>query len=299
MSFDKETGEVLEDDWSADKECTKLKKYFDYRQCFISRMPEETSGAFWDQTIYSPRDTGKNMTLPLKKGLDPEKYGSYSREQFAYFFIYKALKKGKEVLEFAPVPVRVASEVKQMDGALEEYACRLSEDSGLEFVEVIRPKIYKYQLMEMEGSRLYLTGKKEARNATQFAFNRQETAIANAIYDEKSELQLDASSLDELFLLIVESLMKYSPKLFTALNIDSWKDSFFTLGAEDRKALIKTLIAIGGGKANVADLTAAGGSKHAGHLAPTYSMILTKGEGITFVDQSITGMFERRTHIGL
>ena len=261
-------------------------------------MPEETSGAFWDQTIYSPRDTGKNMALPLKKGLDPEKYGSYSREQFAYFFIYKALKKGKEVLEFAPVPVRVASEVKQMDGALEEYAFKLAENSGLDFVEVIRPKIYKYQLMEMEGSKLYLTGKKEARNATQFAFNRQETAIAKAIYDEKSETQVDANSLDELFLLIIESLMKYSPKLFAALNIDSWKDKFFTLRVEDRKSLIRSLIAIGG-KANVADLTAAGGSKHAGHLAPTYSMILTKGSGITFVDQSITGMFERRTHIGL
>lgn len=298
-SFDKDTGEVLEDDWSADRECAKLKKYFDYRQCFISRMPEETSGAFWDQTIYSPRDTGKNMALPLKKGLDPEKYGSYSREQFAYFFIYKALKKGKEVLEFAPVPVRVASEVKQMDGALEEYAFKLAENSGLDFVEVIRPKIYKYQLMEMEGSKLYLTGKKEARNATQFAFNRQETAIAKAIYDEKSETQVDANSLDELFLLIIESLMKYSPKLFAALNIDSWKDKFFTLRVEDRKSLIRSLIAIGGGKANVADLTAAGGSKHAGHLAPTYSMILTKGSGITFVDQSITGMFERRTHIGL
>ena len=110
---------------------------------------------------------------------------------------------------------------------------------------------------------------------------------------------MDANSLDELFLLIIESLMKYSPKLFAALNRDSWKDKFFTLRVEDRKSLIRSLIAIGGGKANVADLTAAGGSKHAGHLAPTYSMILTKGSGITFVDQSITGLFESRTHIGL
>lgn len=298
-SFNKDTGEVLEDDWSADKECTKLKKYFDYRQCFISRMTEETSGAFWDQTIYSPRDTGKNMTLSLKKGLDPEKYGSYSREQFAYFFIYKALKKGKEVLEFAPVPVRIASEVKQMDGALERYAFQLAEDSGLEFVEVIRPKIYKYQLMEMEGSRLYLTGKKEARNATQFAFNRYETAIAKAIYDEKSGAQLDASSLDELFLLVVESLMKYSPKLFSALNIDSWKDKFFTLGVEDRSVILKAMIMVGNGKTNMVDLTPVGSSKFAGNMQPTYNKILTNGDGITFVDQSITGMFERRTHIGL
>ena len=30
----------------------------------------------------------KKLSLPLKKGLDPQKYGSYSSEQFAYFFVY-------------------------------------------------------------------------------------------------------------------------------------------------------------------------------------------------------------------
>lgn len=298
MSFDKDTGEVLEDDWSADRECTKLKKYFDYRQCFISRMPEETSGAFWDQTIYSPRDTSKNMTLSLKKGMDPAKYGSYSSEKYAYFFIYKALKKGKEVLEFAPVPVRVASEVKQIDEALEEYAFQLAEDSGLEFVEIVRSKIYKYQLMEMEGSRLYLTGKKEARNATQLAFNRKETAIAKAMCEGSF---VETSALDELFAIVIESLAKYSPRLFGALGIDGWKDKYFELDPDERVEVLKELIAIGSAKSksNVADLTKVGRSKQAGKLQPTYKKILTKEGGITFIDQSITGMFERRTHIGL
>lgn len=295
-SFDKDTGEVLEDDWSTEQECEKLKKYFDYRQCFISRMPEETSGAFWDETIYSPRDTGKNMTLPLKKGLAPEKYGSYSREQYAYFFIYKAMKKGKEVLEFAPVPVRIASEVAQREDALREYAITLAEGSGLEFARIVRPKIYKYQLMEIDGSRLYLTGKQEARNATQFAFNRQETAIAKAMYDKK---EMDASSLDELFMIVVRSLEKYSPRLFGALGVNSWRDRYFGLCIDDRAAVLKALIAIGNGKSNVADLTAVGGAKFAGKLAPTYNKILNKEGGITFIDQSITGMFERQTHIGL
>lgn len=41
--FDEETGELFKDDWSASYEVAKLKSYFNYRQCFISRMPEETS----------------------------------------------------------------------------------------------------------------------------------------------------------------------------------------------------------------------------------------------------------------
>ena len=293
--FDEETGELFKDDWSASYEVAKLKSYFNYRQCFISRMPEETSGAFWDQTVYSPRDTKKNMALPLKKGLDPKKYGSYSREQYAYFFIYKAFKKGKQVLEFAPVPVSVAAEVKQDSNALCVFANRLAEEAGFEFVEIVRPKIYKYQLIEMDGSRLYLTGKKEARNGVQFALNVRETVIAQAVFGGKCD---DISALDDLFLVVVESLSKYSPKLFSALKIDEWKDKFFALDANQRQDVLKVLFSIGGAKANVADLESVGESKYAGQIHPTYSKVLN-ATGITFVDQSITGMFERRTHVGL
>ena len=295
--FDEETGELFKDDWSAGEECNKLRRYFNYRQCFISRMPEETSGAFWNQTIYSPRLSNMTMNLPLKKGLDPAKYGSYSSEQFAYFFIYKALKKNKEVLEFAPVPVSVASDVKQNEEALEEYAMQLALNNSLTFIEIVRPKIYKYQVIEIEGSRLYLTGKKEVRNATQFAFSVAETAIAQALFDEGQCVQ--DNLLDELFLSVVESLIKYSPRVFSALSVDSWKDRFFSLETSDREAVLKALITIGNGKANKVDITAVGGAKYAGTMLLSFSKILSKEKGITFIDQSVTGMFERRVHIGL
>lgn len=294
--YDEETGEFFKDDWSANQAVARLKKCFDYRQCYVSRMPEEGSGAFWDQTIYSPRDASKKMLLPLKKGMAPEKYGSYSREQFAYFFIYRAVKKGKEMLEFVPVPVSIASRVKQCNGALEDFAKELAVKSGSEFLGIERAKIYKYQLMEMEGSRLYLTGKKEARNATQFAFDRREMEIVKALYEGWA---VDGILLDELFLRIVETLKRYSPRLFGALDIDDWKDAFFELEQEKRASILKSLIAIGNGKANVADLTEVGGAKFAGQMHPAYGNLLTKDGGITFVDQSITGMFERRTHVGL
>ena len=294
--FDEKTGELFKDQWSASGEIEKLKRYFNYRQCYISRMPEETCGAFWDQTIYSPRDLSKNMTLPLKQNLDPNKYGSYSREQYAYFFIYKALKKNKEVLRFEPVPVSIASRINHRPSALDDYAKALAEEAELAFVETVRRKIYKYQLMEFNGSRLYLTGKKEARNAIQFAFNLHESLIAATMYEDAP---MEESDLDELFLCVSSSLEKYSPKLFNALGISSWKDHYFELSIGDRSKILKELIAIGNGMTNVADLTLVGGAKYAGKIAPTYSKVLASDEGITFIDQSITGMFERRTHIGL
>lgn len=294
--FDEETGELFQDDWSVEREIGRLKRYFNYRQCFISRMPEETSGSFWDATVYSPRDAGKNMTLPLKKGLDAEKYGSYSREQFAYFFIYKAEKKGKEVLEFAPVPVSVASAVGQNPEALMEYAQGLAKGKGLVFVEVVRPKVYKYQLMEIDGSKLYLTGAREVRNAEQFAFDLEETTILRNLCEETV---IAEHMLEEFFSHIANSLERYSPKLFSSLGIVEWRSGFAGLSYEEKAKLLKVLIAIGNGKSNMADLRSVGKGKYAGNMQPAFSSILTRGGGITFIDQSVTGMFERRTHIGL
>lgn len=295
--FDEETGELFRDDWSAEWEISRLKRYFNYRQCFISRMPEETSGAFWDATVYSPRDAGKNMTLPLKKGLDAEKYGSYSSERFAYFFIYKAKKKDKEVIEFAPVPVHVASVVGRKQEALIEFAKELSSSSELEFEELVRAKIYKYQLVEFDDSRMYLTGAKAVKNATQFAFSSEEMMALKEI--NESDGLVNENILEEIFHSIVRSLEQYSPKLMGLLGVAEWADDFTSVSYDDKVNLIKGLIAIGNGKTDRVDLRSVGRGKCAGNMQPAFSSLLTKGSGITFIDQSVTGMFERRTHIGL
>ena len=43
--FDKETGEVYKDTWDAEAECEKIRKYLNYKQCYISRM------RFWSSAI--------------------------------------------------------------------------------------------------------------------------------------------------------------------------------------------------------------------------------------------------------
>ena len=92
--FDEETGEIFKDAWSAEVAAVRIRESLNRKDCYISRMPEETSGAFWKETLISPRDPslGKNLSLPIKKGLDPRKYGGYNEQKFAYFFVYEAVK---------------------------------------------------------------------------------------------------------------------------------------------------------------------------------------------------------------
>ena len=87
--FDKDSGEILRDSWDADAELEGMRRALNYRQCYISRMPQEDTGAFWNATIYSPRNPkmGPKLALPVKQGLDPKQFGGFSSQQFAYFFI--------------------------------------------------------------------------------------------------------------------------------------------------------------------------------------------------------------------
>lgn len=294
---DMETGEVLRDEWIADAEAERIARCFDYKDCFISRMPEETRGAFWDATIYSPKTTGKTMSLPLKKGLDPLKYGSYSREQFAYFFIYEAVKpkKNQRVLEFAPVPVRVASALSSNPHALEDYAQELAERTGLVFKCVRKRKVYKYQQIMIGDSRLYITGKKEVRNARQFAFTQNQTELIERI--EKGEACSDEETLDALRSL-QEKFQRFAPRLAQQMKVLELGKPFAEAELPDRRRVLVSLISIAAAHTNMIDLSSVGGSKYSGCMNVSFSKELSSG-GIVFVDSSATGMLERRYKIGL
>lgn len=303
--FDEETGEVADggDAWNAPEELAKIRRFLNYRQCFITRMPREDTGAFWDDTIYSPHDPKKKdqLKLPLKKGLDPRRYGSFSREQFAYFFIYEGIKKGKRTLAFAPVPVSIAASLVANASALEEHARQLADEGGVEFSRIVRSKIYKDQLIELEGSRLYITGKEEVRNGREVALDLEGLDIVRRIVDESAAHAcgpLSDEELAEAFLWISASLSRYSPRLAKAVSIGAWDDAFYAASHADKEHVIRELLAIASAKKNAIDLTSVGKSKYSGQMGITFSKELN-GSGICFIDQSVTGMFERRTHIGL
>ena len=308
--FNKETGEIFKDDWDAEAEVEDIRRVLNYRQCFISRMPVEDTGAFWDQTIYSPR-SNKKLELPLKDGLDPNKYGSYSREQFAYFFIYEArdTKKRKTVLHFAQLPVRVASTIAEDPSKIDEYAGKLAIQEGLEFTRVVRRRILKKQLLELNGDRLIITGAKEVRNATEFAFTLEETTLVAACSEiSKKDLLPEfvpgseqlSFELDELFATLVSRGAKLNARLYVQLKLDKYSSNFNELALVDKAKAILQLVAITNGAINMADFSQVNGLKSAGCMRLTYTKLLNDpANDMYLIDQSVTGMFERRTRIGL
>lgn len=304
--FDKETGEIFKDTWDADAEVEGMRRALNYRQCYISRMPQEDTGAFWKATIYSPRNPkmGPKLALAVKKGLDPKRFGGFSSQQFAYFFIYEAKKKGKPCFQFAEVPVWLAERVNAQPDALAEYAKSLASDVGLEFVRIVRPKIYKKQLIELNGERFFITGKRAMANNREIAFSIDESSAL-----ERRVLQREArpyshiksfASNEELLLRLNRESEAGPSRLFEQISFDDLIPMIANQDEFDALETILRILLLVNGTVGMADLTAVGGSKFAGYLQPNYSKLLNDPKtDFYIIDQSVTGMFERRTRVGL
>ena len=303
--FDKETGEVFKDSWDAEAEVEGIRKALNYRQCYISRMPQQDSGAFWNATVYSPRDPkmGPKLALATKQGLDPKLYGGFSSQQFAYFFIYEAKKKGKPTYRFSQVPVWLAARVDGDSNALDEYANSLAMEEGLEFVAVKRAKIYKKQLIELNGERFFITGKKAMANNTEIAFSLDEAAYLERIILKHQgkpfrhiKTLTDANGIMNRLLVGEFS----QSRLFRLIALDEKRGNFELLADDEKGEALVRILSLANGAVGMADLRLIGGSKFAGYLQPNYSKLLNDPKTSFFIiDQSVTGMFERKTRVGL
>ena len=299
--FDKETGEIFKDDWDAEAEVEGIRRALNYRQCFISRMPYEDTGVFWDATIYSPR-CGKNLGLPLKRHLDPKKYGSYSGKNYAYFFIYKEMdKRGKEDYQLAGVPIFLLSQLKYGESKLEDYARKLAVEKKRIFVGIEVWHILHDQLVEVRGDRLAVTGEEVMKNAHQLAFTQVEMELIKKLIENKnSDSSCNKGRITQDILNIIKSQANsVNCKLISeSIDILTIEKNFKSVSFEQQRDILLGIIRAyrGGRQSRPIDLSCLGGAKNAGRLRPARTKLPSD---FCIIDQSVTGMFERRTRIGL
>lgn len=299
--FDKETGEIFKDDWDAEAEVEGIRRALNYRQCFISRMPYEDTGVFWDATIYSPR-CGKNLGLPLKRHLDPKKYGSYSGKNYAYFFVYKEMdKRGKEDYQLAGVPIFLLSQLKYGESKLEDYARKLAVEKKRIFVGIEVWHILHDQLVEVRGDRLAVTGEEVMKNAHQLAFTQVEMELIKKLIENKnSNSSCNKRRITQDILNIIKSQANsVNCKLMSeSIDILTIEKNFKSVPFEQQRDILLGIIRAyrGGRQSRPIDLSCLGGAKNAGRLRPARTKLPSD---FYIIDQSVTGMFERRTRIGL
>lgn len=115
----------------------------------VTRMPKEAKGSLFDVTIMP---AGKGQ-MPIKQGLNIDKYGGYNKVSGAYLCVVEHTQKGKRIRTIETVMIHDKDLYeKEPIRYCEEFLC-LCEP------KIIAPKIRYDMLWEIDGSKVYITGR--------------------------------------------------------------------------------------------------------------------------------------------
>ena len=275
----------------------KIIKYFEYKDCYVTRKLEEQTGAFYNQTLYSPNDKGVKAVIPLKENRSVEKYGGYSGEQKAYFTICSYIdKKNKKQFELIGIPIKIAYDIKNNRNTLENYILNVLEEAYK--IEIIKPKILKYQEYLNENNEIIsLLSDREIRTSRQLVVNKE---IGQLIYimnkdkiddDEKNKVEIKMTYMYNYLLEKMLKQYKIYESVYLKLNDKKYRGIFENETFENRKAILNGIIDImhrGQGNLKKVNLGEREG-RRAGKAFKTAAL-----KNMVFLQKSVTGIYEER-----
>ena len=265
-------------------------------------------GKLFDETI-AKKNSGSS--IPLKKGLDPQKYGGYKSAQTAYFALVEFDgKKGQRVKQILEIPVYVANRIPQDKNILIEY---FENVKGLKNVKILREKIKKNALISVDGFPMRIRGVDEKnilfKGNVQLVLDREYEEIIRNIekYNEKVEKfsinekydGLSHDSVDGLYDVFVnklnETIYKKRPANQGA-NLVENRDLFRNLVLEEKAKVVNEILTmLRCDIATTADLKLVNGGGYAGSMKVNKN---TLGKSkLILINQSITGLFENRIEL--
>lgn len=262
-------------------------------------------GQLFNETIAKKTDGAK---IPLKEGLDPQKYGGYTSANTSYFALIEFDgKKGERVKNIMEVPIYVANMLPQNSNAYVEYCERIK---GLKNVKVLRDCIKKNALISVNGFPMRIRGATEIqlslKNNLQLISNHEEIIRNIEKYVEKNanyEVDVkrdgfDAIALEQLYDELTDKLQTaYSQRPANQGELLQGKrEKFLSLTLREKAIVLnQILIMLRCDIATTADLTLIDGVKMAGNMAVSKNTI---GKSkLILINQSVTGLFENRIEL--
>ena len=220
----------LKIDWGDEREIEKVRKVLSYRQINVVKKTETNKGALFNETIMGRGR--KKDPVPIKKGLDPQKYGGYDSVKPAYYVaisVYKSKKSKSKKLVAIPI-----KDQKQY----EENSLNYFESKGFRDVEILG-ELKNYTLFELpDGTRRLISGAQELQKGNQLVLNKDLTTFLYHIHHY--DAVLDPTSYDfvnnhsNLFDVLFEEIINYATKYLEADKIiETLKTAYNNRNIED------------------------------------------------------------------
>ena len=282
-----------------------------------TRYSTTSNGGFFDQNILKK---GKGQ-YPIKTSDDRlkniDKYGAYNSIKGAYFMLveYTEISKKKEervrIIEY--VPIYLAKEIEKNPCILDNY---LINTLGYKDPQILLRKIKMGSLFDVDGFKMNLSSRSEERltfrNAQQLVLSKElyQYAVKIEKYIEKNRQEGNILPISEKYqkiskeknIILYDELLNklkntvYSKKLSSQIDIfEKGKEKFVNLDIVKQCEFLYNSLKLFGNSPSGKDLSLIGGSKDAGILR--ISSKLKNSNKIEIINQSVTGLFERRVNL--
>ena len=192
----------------------------------ISRKPEIYTGEFYNQTIYK-KGIGK---IPLKKDLDPNKYGGYSSINSSYMVLVKYIEKEKEKNKLIGIPIMYTI-CKNKEELIDNYIKETIKNSEY---KILKDKIPFKSLIYYENQLCYIVGSTEVINAVELKISKNNLIkykyLLNFICNNKypSYKKVDSKEIKRFNLNIRENNIKYWDDIFNE-QINTFFDELLSI----------------------------------------------------------------------
>ncbi|MDU5106304.1 type II CRISPR RNA-guided endonuclease Cas9 [Clostridium sp.] len=258
----------------------------------------------------------QNATVPIKKGMDVNKYGGYKSLTPAYFSLVESIgKKGEKIRSIEAIPLHKVKELELDRNKYEEY---LAEAYNLKNPKVLLPKIKKDSLIVVNKFPMNLRGSTGAQLILQCAvqlcipdneqtyFKKIEKYINRNTerVDKKRLLEIsDAEGITceenlkiyDLFLeKQKETIYKYRPGS-QVKKLEDGRKIFMKLSLEEQCITLNEILNLMRCKPITANLKSIDGAVSAGKIQ--INKIITNNESVKIINQSITGLFKQEVDL--
>lgn len=284
----------------------KIKKVINYKDCFVSRMLEEGTGEFYNQTLYG---TNEKPVIPLKANRPVEKYGGYSGENKAYFVIFEyKTKKGKKEYQLIGIPIQISYMIKNRKITIEDYIKNtFLKDIEYTDFKILRNKVLKNQeYIDENGIPMRFCSDTEIRTAKELVVNEKMQRLVYFMNSDKRKLKdEEIKELEENFEYMYNYLldkMKKEYPVFENTYSKLLEKDFNELEEENKKSVINGMIDLmETGQGNLSGINTNNQSKNKltnreGRM-PGKNFNTNKLLNMILIDKSVTGMYERRYKI--
>jgi len=286
-------------------DATKLKKVLYYKDCYISRMLEENTGEFYNQTIYSHKFS--DNLIPLKKYLPANKYGGFSNLNKAYMAVYsyeEIMKNSiKKRYDLIGIPINISYDIRNGKITLYQYLEETLKDKKIQNINIIIERLLiGQQYSDQNGNTFKLCSEQEIRTDKQLILNELVSKCVSIINkDETKRSQEENGFLKDNYEIVYDYLVEkinnhYTFDTFSSIanKLQIKKNDYNSLESNEKEEVLKEIIKLM--STSQGNLKKLGLGERAGRMSGKSFKDETL-LGMTFINKSVTGIYEKRVTI--